>query len=80
MYVCVCVCVCVYPFFFIFFFIVVYHSILNIIHCAIQKDLVIYLFYIYQFVSANPKLPIQLSPTHLCLGNNQSVCVSDSVS
>ena len=73
-------CVCIHPFFFIFFFIVVYHRILNIIPCAIQKDLVIYLFYIYQFVSANPKLPIQLSPTHLCLGNNQSVCVSDSVS
>ena len=73
-------CVCIHPVFFIFFFIVVYHRILNIIPCAIQKDLVIYLFYIYQFVSANPKLPIQLSPTHLCLGNNQSVCVSDSVS
>ena len=39
-----------YIFFFIFFSIVVYYRILNIVPCAIQKDLVVYLFYIYQFV------------------------------
>ena len=47
--------------FFIFFSIVVYHRILNIAPCAIQLDLVVYLFCIYQFASANPKCPIHLS-------------------
>ena len=34
----------------------VYHRIVNIVPCAIQKDNVVYPFYIHQFASANPKL------------------------
>ena len=41
----------------------VYPRILNIVPCATQQDLVVYPLYIYQFASANPKLPIQPSPT-----------------
>ena len=37
-----------------------------------KPDLVVYPFYIYQFASANPKLPLQHSPTPLPLGNHQS--------
>ena len=35
----------------------VYHSILNIVLCAIQEDLVVYLFYLWKLTSANPNLP-----------------------
>ena len=42
-------------FFFIFFSIIVYHSILNIVPCAIHLDLVFYPFHIYWFTSANPR-------------------------
>ena len=55
------------------FSIMVYHKILNTVACAIQQGLVIYPFYIYQSASANPQIPIQASPTHLLLGNHQSV-------
>ena len=47
-----------HTFFFIFFSIIVYHSILNIVPCAIHLDLVFYPFHIYWFTSANPKHPI----------------------
>ena len=39
--------------------------------CAIQYDLVVYPFYIYQFASANPKLPVLPHP--LPFGNHKSV-------
>ena len=52
-YVCACICMCVCVFFFIFFSIMVYYKILNIVPCAIQQDLTVYLLYIQQFVSAN---------------------------
>ena len=55
------------------FSIMVYHRILNTVPCAIQQGLVIHLFYIYQSASANPQIPIQASPTHLLLGNHQSI-------
>ena len=57
--VCVCVCVCIY----IFFSSMVYYRILNIVLGTIQQNLAVYLFYIQQFVSANPKLLIYPSPT-----------------
>ena len=53
-------------FFSIFFSIMVYHRILNIVPCTIV-DLIVHPFYIYQFASANPKLPIHPSPTPLPL-------------
>ena len=43
-HVCVCVCVCVCKIFFIFFSKMVCHSILNIIPCGTQQDLVIHSF------------------------------------
>ena len=49
----------IHTFFLIFFSIVVYHRILNTVPA---KDFVVYPFYIYQFASANPKLPIQPLP------------------
>ena len=65
----------IYILFFILFSIMVCHKILNIIPCAIQQDLVVYPSYIYQFVYANPKLPIHPSSTPP-LGNHKSVfCV-----
>ena len=67
--------------FFIIFSTMVYHWILNTVPCTIQEDFVVYPFYTYRFASANLKLPIQLSPTSLLLGNHQSVLyASDSVS
>ena len=62
----------IYTFFFIFFSIMVYYRTLNIVPCAIQQDLVVYPFYIYQFASANSKFPIHPSPT-ISLGNCKSV-------
>ena len=41
----------------------VYHRMLDIIPCAIQWDPVVYSFYMKQFASANPKLPVRPSPT-----------------
>ena len=49
-------------FFFIFFSIIGYYKILNIIPCGIQQLLAVYLFYIQQGVSVNPKLLIYPSP------------------
>lgn len=45
------------------FFIIGYYSLLHIIPCAIQYDLIVYLFYIQQFVPANLKLLIYSSTT-----------------
>ena len=73
-------CVRVYLVFFIFFSITVSHRILNTVPCAVQQELVVYPFCIYQFASANPKLPCLPSSTPFCLGNHQSVLyVSDVV-
>ena len=58
----------------------VYHRILNIVPCAIQSDLVVYPFYIYQFSSANPNLTLHPSPSLFLLGNRILFCVHDSVS
>ena len=67
--------------FFIIFSTMVYHWILNTAPCTIQWDFVAYPFYTYRFASANLKLPVQLSPTSLLLGNHQSVLyASGSVS
>ena len=52
-----------YTFFFIFFSIMIYHGILNIVPYAIQQGLVMYLFCIQQFGSANLKLLIYPSST-----------------
>ena len=49
--------------YFIFFTIMAYHGILTLVPCAVQYDLVVYPFYILQFVSAHPKLLICTSPT-----------------
>ena len=65
-------------FFFRFFFIIGYSNMLNIIPCAIQQDLVVYLFYIkaiYQALNLS-------SPTHFPFGNHKFVfyvCESLSV-
>ena len=72
--------ICVYIFFFRFFSIIGYYKILNIVPCAMQQDLVIYLFHIQQFVSVNPKLLIY--PSLLNFGNHTFVfyvCGSVSV-
>ena len=53
-------------FFFRFFSIVGYYKILNIVPCAIQYDLVVYLFYTAYCVSANLKLLIYLS-SRICI-------------
>ena len=53
----------IHTFFFMFFSIMIYYRILNIVHCALQSDLVIYTFYIYYFASAKCKFPTHLSPT-----------------
>ena len=66
--------------FFIFFSFAVYHSILNIVLCVIREDFVP--FCIYQFASANPKLPTLRFPS-LPFGNHKSglyVCKPVSVS
>ena len=61
-----------------FFSIIVYHRILNVVTGATQYDL-FYLFYIEQFVSANPRLLIYF-PTPFPLGNLEFVfCVCESV-
>ena len=67
--------------FFITLSIQIYHTIFNTVPYALQQDLVVYLFYIQQFASANSKLPVLSSPTHLPLGNKSvpSVCKSVSV-
>ena len=54
----------IYMFLLIFFSIIVCQKILNMVPCAIQQDLVVYPFYIQQFLSANPKLLIY-PPPHL---------------
>ena len=51
----------------------VYHRIWNIVPCAIHYDLMVYQSYIYQFVPADPKLPILPSPTLPPLSNHKSV-------
>ena len=56
-----------------FFSIVVYHRILNTVPA---KDFVVYPFYIYQFASANPKLPIQPLPTPSLLATTSLFSVS----
>ena len=43
----ICVCVYIYIFFCILFSLRVYNMILNIVPCAIQQDLVVYLCYVY---------------------------------
>ena len=57
----------IYIFFFRLLSIIGYHKILNIVPCAIQQVLVVYLFYIQQCVSLNPKLLICLFPPLLSL-------------
>ena len=68
-----------YTFFFIFFSIMVYHRILSIAPWAVQKDLA-YSFYIYQFVSADPKLPVRLTPMPHPLDNHSLLSVCECVS
>ena len=58
-------------YFFIFFFIVVYYKILNMVTSAIQQILVVYLLYIQQFVSANPKLLIYPSSPAFPFSNHK---------
>ena len=73
-----------------FFSFMVYYKILNIVPCAMQQALVIDIFYIQQFVSANPKLLLYPSALpfpfwsplvcFLCLQGcfcfvNESICV-----
>ena len=50
--------------FFRFFSLIGYYKILDIIPCAIQQVLVVYLIYIQQYVCVNPKLLIYLPPLH----------------
>ena len=59
-YECIHTNICI--FFLRFFSIIVYYKILTIVLCAIQQDLVAYLFSIQQFVSMNPKLLVYPSP------------------
>ena len=47
----------------------IYYSILNIVACAIQWDLFVYLFYTLQFVSAFPKFLIYPSPIPFPFGH-----------
>ena len=47
--------------FFRFFSIIGYYKILSIVPCAVQSVLVVYIFFIYQCVSINPKLLIHPS-------------------
>ena len=55
----------------IFFSIVGYYKILNIVPCAIQYDLVVYLFYTEYCVSAHLKLLIYPSSLELCFSHWQ---------
>ena len=54
----------------------VYHRILNIVPCTRQQDLVVCLYCIQQFASANPKLPIlpSLNKSVLYVGQSVSIC------
>ena len=65
-----------YTFFFIFFSTMVYHRILNIAPCAIQWDLVVYTFCIYQFASGKPNLPLPPSPSLSPLANTNLFSMS----
>ena len=69
LYIGVHIYMCIYIFFFRFFSIIGYYKVQNMVPCAIQQALVIYLFYIQQCVSVNPKFPIYLpqllKPAHL---------------
>ena len=63
-------------FFFIFFSVMVYHRILNIAPCAIQWDLVVYTFCIYQFACGKPNLPLLPSPSLSALANTNLFSMS----
>ena len=67
-----CVYIYICLLFKIFFSIMAYHKMLNIVPCAVQRDLV-YSPYTKLFASANPKLPILPFPTLLPTGNHKSV-------
>ena len=66
--------------FFRFFSIIGYYEILSIVPCAVQRFLV-YLLYVQQCVSADPKLIIYPSLTPFPYGNHEFVfCVCEPVS
>ena len=70
----------IYIFFFRSFSIIGYYKILNIVPCAIQQVLVVYLFYVQQCVSVNPKL-LNYPPPCFPFGNHKFVFnVYESVS
>ena len=74
-YIYACVCVCIYIYIYILFqifTIIGYYKILNIVPCAMQKVLVVYLFYIQQCVYVNPKHPFYPSPS-FPFGNHKFV-------
>ena len=49
------------------------------IPCAIQPDPVVYLYYIQEFASANPELPIHASPAPTRMATTSLFCVCESV-
>ena len=74
------VCVCIH-------FNILFHcglsQVLNIVPCAVQQNLVVYLFHTKQFayVSASPQIPVQSSPITLPFDNHRSIlCESVSIS
>lgn len=52
----------------IFFFIMVYYGKVNMVHCGVQQDFVVYPLYVQQFASAEHRLPICPSPCPSLLG------------
>ena len=72
----------IHPFHFSFFSHIGYYRKLNRVPCALQWELVGYLFYIQQCVCINPKLLIYPSPSPFLFGNHKFVfyvCKSVSV-
>ena len=62
------------------FCIMIYHRILNIVPCAIQKDLVVYPLCIYQVALLTPTAYCVLSPSPSPLATTHLfLCVHDSV-
>ena len=75
-YINISVCIYIYILF-IFFSIISYYKVLNIVPYVVQQDLIIYLFYMQQFVSISPNLYISLHVNFTsknCKLGKKSIC------